>query len=51
MPIKHAIWKVGPQPAPLAATRLANEQLLEDMIVREPRGNEGSGAPPFASFV
>src|SRR5476651_2007111 len=37
MPIKHAIWKVGPQPAPLGVTNLANEQLLEDMIVSDPR--------------
>lgn len=37
MSIKHAIWKVGPQPTPLGATNLANEQLLEDMIVRDPR--------------
>lgn len=36
MPIKHAIWTVGPQPTPLARTRLDKEQLLEDMIVREP---------------
>ncbi len=36
MPIKHAIWKVGTQPTSLAASNLANEQLLEDMIVREP---------------
>ena len=36
MPIKHAIWKVGPQPTPLAVTSLASEQYLEDMIVREP---------------
>ena len=37
MSIKHAVWKVGPQPTPLGTTNLANEQLLEDMIVREPR--------------
>ncbi len=36
MPIKHAIWKVGAQPAPLTVTRIANEQQLEEMIVREP---------------
>ena len=36
MPIKHAIWKIGVQPTPLATTSLANEQQLEDMIVREP---------------
>jgi RecB family endonuclease NucS len=37
MPIQHANWKVGDSPTPLAASRLATEQLLEDMIVREPR--------------
>ena len=37
MPIKHAIWKVGTQPVSLGVTALANEQQLEDMIVREPR--------------
>ena len=36
MPIKHAIWKVGAQPTPLATASLANEQQLEEMIVREP---------------
>jgi RecB family endonuclease NucS len=37
MPIHHAIWRVGEQPAPLVVTRLASEQKLEDMIVRDPR--------------
>jgi hypothetical protein len=37
MPIHHAIWRVGEQPAPLASSRLASEQQLEDMIVRDPR--------------
>jgi hypothetical protein len=37
MPIHHAIWRVGEQPAPLASGRLASEQQLEDMIVRDPR--------------
>lgn len=37
MPIKHAIWKVGRTPAPLAPSALATEQLLEDMIVAEPK--------------
>ena len=37
MPIKHAIWKVGAQPTPLAAAELENEQLLEDMIVASPQ--------------
>ena len=36
MPIQHAIWKVGTQPTPLSLTKLASEQALEDMIVREP---------------
>ena len=37
MPIKHAIWKVGQKPAPLNSSVLASEQLLEDMIVAEPK--------------
>lgn len=37
MPIQHAIWRVGDQPAPLASSKLASEQQLEAMIVREPR--------------
>jgi uncharacterized protein YeaO (DUF488 family) len=37
MPIHHAIWQVGDQPAPLMASRLASEQQLEEMIVRDPR--------------
>ncbi len=37
MPIHHAIWRVGEQPAPLVYSRLASEQQLEDMIVRDPR--------------
>lgn len=36
MPIQHALWKVGAQPTPLSTTRLASEQTLEDMIVKEP---------------
>lgn len=36
MPIHHAIWKVADQPVALGLTKLASEQLLEDMIVREP---------------
>ena len=35
MPIQHAIWKVGDQPLPLSASRLASEQQLEEMIVRD----------------
>lgn len=37
MPIHHAIWRVGEQPAPLVSSRLASEQQLEEMIVRDPR--------------
>lgn len=37
MPIHHAIWRVGDQPAPLLPSRLSSEQQLEDMIVRDPR--------------
>jgi hypothetical protein len=36
MPIKHALWQVGDQPVALAASKLVTEQLLEDMIVRDP---------------
>ena len=37
MPIRSAIWKVSPQPQPLVESSLANEMLLEDMIVAAPR--------------
>ena len=37
MPIQHAIWQVADQPAILPTAKLASEQLLETMIVREPR--------------
>lgn len=37
MPVKHAIWRVGEQPEPLATTALVNEQQLEEMVVRAPR--------------
>jgi hypothetical protein len=37
MPIQHAIWKVGDKPLPLSASRLASEQKLEEMIMRDPR--------------
>jgi hypothetical protein len=37
MPIRVAIWKVGDQPAPLAQSSLASEELLEKMIVAAPR--------------
>lgn len=36
MPIHHAIWKVAEKPTALNLTKLATEQELEDMIVREP---------------
>jgi hypothetical protein len=36
MPIQHAIWQVGQQPTLLTTAKLASEQQLEDMIVREP---------------
>lgn len=37
MPIRHAIWKVGAHPVPLAESSLVSEQLLEEMIVAAPR--------------
>jgi hypothetical protein len=37
MPIQHAIWQIADQPAILPPAKLASEQLLESMIVREPR--------------
>lgn len=37
MPIQHAIWRVGDEPAPLVSSKLASEQQLEAMIVRDPR--------------
>lgn len=37
MPIQHAIWKVSDPPQPLKVSRLPSEQLLEEMIVRDPR--------------
>lgn len=36
MTIRHAIWKVGTQPMPLAEAALASEQQLEDMIIASP---------------
>ncbi len=36
MPISHAIWRVGEKPEALPQGRLASEQLLEQMIVRDP---------------
>jgi hypothetical protein len=37
MPVKHALWNVGAQPTPLSTCSLPSEQLLEDMIVHDPR--------------
>lgn len=37
MPIRSAIWKVSPQPQPLVESSLANERLLEDLIVLDTR--------------
>jgi len=37
MTIRHAIWKVGAKPEPLAASTLTSEQQLEDMIVAAPK--------------
>ena len=36
MPIRSAIWKASTQPQPLVESSLANEKLLEDMIVLDP---------------
>lgn len=37
MPIRHAIWKVAARPEPLSESSLAKEQMLEEMIVADPR--------------
>ncbi len=37
MPLHHTIWRVGDNPTPLSASRLNSEQLLEEMITRDPR--------------
>jgi len=37
MPVKHAIWKVGKEPQRLSEVSLGTEQVLEDMIVSDPR--------------
>ena len=39
MPINHAVWKVGSEPQPLVEVSLQGEDLLEQMIVSEPRKN------------
>src|SRR5580700_1749347 len=36
MPIRQAIWKVASQPEELLGSKLASEQLLEEMIVSRP---------------
>lgn len=36
MPINHAVWKVGEKPQPLNEVSLAEESLLEKMIVEDP---------------
>ena len=37
MPVNHALWSVGDQPVEVASGRLPSEQMLEDMIVAQPR--------------
>jgi hypothetical protein len=37
MPVEHAIWKVGKEPQRLLEVSLGTEQVLEDMIVSDPR--------------
>ncbi len=37
MPIRTALWKVGAKPQALSEAKLANEQLLEEMIIASPR--------------
>lgn len=37
MPVEHAIWTVGNCPTPLQQTNLPSEELLESMIVHDPR--------------
>jgi len=37
MPIRHAVWRILPQPELLPESTLASEQLLQDMIVADPR--------------
>lgn len=37
MPIRTALWKVGAKPQALVESKLANEQLLEEMIVAAPQ--------------
>lgn len=37
MPISHAVWTVGPAPREVPQGILPSEQLLEDMIIAQPR--------------
>ena len=37
MPIQHSLWTVGKVPLQVKVSTLADEKLLEDMIVAEPR--------------
>ena len=37
MPIEHALWTVTDQPAEVPQGQLPSEQMLEDMIVAQPR--------------
>ncbi|HEX4143774.1 MAG TPA: hypothetical protein VHY91_09595 [Pirellulales bacterium] len=37
MPIQTALWKIAAQPQPLVKSSLANEQMLEDMILAAPQ--------------
>ncbi|MGY0503970.1 hypothetical protein [Luteimonas sp. e5] len=37
MPIQHALWTVSQSPQMLAGGKLQSEQLLQDMILAEPR--------------
>src|SRR4051794_39088230 len=37
MPIRTALWKVGPQPHALVESSLPKEQLLEEMIIAAPQ--------------
>ena len=36
MPIRHALWTVGPDPRPVREDRLPDERTLEDMIAARP---------------
>ncbi|MCC5968263.1 MAG: hypothetical protein JJU24_19305 [Natronohydrobacter sp.] len=37
MPIQHAVWTVSQTPTEISQGVLPSEQLLEDMIVAQPR--------------